>query len=46
MLRGVALDGVLPNPLAYVALVVISYGVFLFGYQFFMRYKSVIVDVI
>jgi lipopolysaccharide transport system permease protein len=46
MLRGVALDGVLPNPFAYIALVAISYGVFLFGYQFFMRYKSVIVDVI
>jgi lipopolysaccharide transport system permease protein len=46
MLRGVALDGVLPHPLAYVALVVVSYGVFIFGYQFFMRYKSVIVDVI
>jgi lipopolysaccharide transport system permease protein len=46
MLRGAALDGVLPNPIAYVALVAISYGIFLFGYQFFMRYKSVIVDVI
>ncbi|MBY6242782.1 ABC transporter permease [Methylosinus sp. Sm6] len=46
MLRGVALDGVLPDPFAYVALVVVSYGVFIFGYQFFMRYKSVIVDVI
>ncbi|WP_198022791.1 MULTISPECIES: ABC transporter permease [Methylocystaceae] len=46
MLRGVALDGVLPNPIAYVALSLVSYGIFLFGYQFFMRYKSVIVDVI
>lgn len=46
MLRGVALDGVLPNPFGYVAIFVISYAVFVFGYQFFMRYKSVIVDVI
>ncbi|MGA9823535.1 MAG: ABC transporter permease [Methylocystis sp.] len=46
MLRGVALDGVLPNPFGYVLLVAASYAVFLFGYQFFMRYKSVIVDVI
>lgn len=46
MLRGAALDGLLPNPFAYVAVVVLSYAVFIFGYQFFMRYKSVIVDVI
>lgn len=46
MLRAVALDGVLPNPFGYVLLVAASYAVFLFGYQFFMRYKSVIVDVI
>ena len=46
MLRAVALDGVLPNPFGYVLLVAASYSVFLFGYQFFMRYKSVIVDVI
>ena len=46
MLRDVALDGVLPNPFGHVLLVAASYAVFLFGYQFFMRYKSVIVDVI
>jgi lipopolysaccharide transport system permease protein len=46
MLRAVALDGVLPNPFGYALLVAASYSVFLFGYQFFMRYKSVIVDVI
>lgn len=46
MFRGVALDGQLPNLFAYVAVVALSYAVFLFGYRFFMRYKSVIVDVI
>jgi lipopolysaccharide transport system permease protein len=46
MFRGVAHDGVLPNPFGYVALVVASYAVFVLGYKFFMRYRSVIVDVI
>lgn len=46
MLRGAALDGHLPNPFFYVVVVILSYAVFIFGYQFFMRYKSVIVDVI
>ncbi len=46
MLRGVAIDGQSPGFFAYVLLVAVSYAVFLFGYQFFMRYKSVIVDVI
>jgi lipopolysaccharide transport system permease protein len=46
MFRGVALDGELPNPVFYIVIVAISYAVFLLGYQFFMRYKSVIVDVI
>jgi len=46
MLRSVALDGTLPNVFGYLALVAVSYAVFLGGYQFFMRYKSVIVDVI
>jgi lipopolysaccharide transport system permease protein len=46
MLRGIALDGELPNSVGYALLVVASYAVFLFGYKFFMRYKSVIVDVI
>jgi len=46
MLRAIALDGRLPNLFGYVLVVAVSYAVFLFGYQFFMRYKSVIVDVI
>ena len=46
MLRDIAIDGRLPNPFGYVALVIVSYLVFLGGYRFFMRYKSVIVDVI
>ncbi len=46
MLRAVALDGRVPNLLGYLLLVAISYAVFLGGYKFFMRYKSVIVDVI
>lgn len=46
MWRAVALDGHLPNLFGYIAVVIVSYAVFFFGYQFFMRYKSVIVDVI
>jgi lipopolysaccharide transport system permease protein len=46
MLRDVALDGSIPNVFGYLAVVAVSYAVFLGGYQFFMRYKSVIVDVI
>ena len=46
MLRDVALDGNVPNVFAWLALVAVSYAVFLGGYRFFMRYKSVIVDVI
>jgi lipopolysaccharide transport system permease protein len=46
MLRAIALDGRLPNPFGYLAVVAVSYAVFLLGYRFFMRYKSVIVDVI
>ena len=46
MMRDVALDGRFPNLFGYLTLVVISYAVFIFGFQFFMRYKSVIVDVI
>jgi lipopolysaccharide transport system permease protein len=44
--RGITIDGQLPDPFFYFALVIVSYAIFLFGYQFFMRYKSVIVDVI
>jgi lipopolysaccharide transport system permease protein len=46
MFRGIAIDGQLPDPFSYIALAAISYAMFIFGYQFFMRYKSVIVDVI
>lgn len=46
MLRGAALDGHLPNPFTYIIVVIVSYAIFLLGYQFFMRYRSVIVDVI
>ncbi|MFY9657564.1 MAG: ABC transporter permease [Methylocystis sp.] len=46
MMRDVTLHDRLPNPFGYLVVVVISYAVFLLGYQFFMRYKSVIVDVI
>ena len=46
MFRDIALVGRLPNLLAYVIVVALSYAVFLGGYKFFMRYKSVIVDVI
>ena len=46
MLRAVALDGRIPNIFAYAAVVIVSGAVFIGGYQFFMRYKSVIVDVI
>ena len=46
MFRDIALVGRLPNLFAYVIVVALSYAVFLGGYKFFMRYKSVIVDVI
>jgi len=46
MMRDVTLHARLPNPIGYIAIVAVSYAVFLFGYRFFMRYKSVIVDVI
>jgi lipopolysaccharide transport system permease protein len=46
MLRAVALDGYVPNVFAYLLVFAVSYAVFIGGYQFFMRYKSVIVDVI
>ena len=44
--RDIALYGRLPNLFAYAAIVILSYAVFIGGYKFFMRYKSVIVDVI
>ncbi len=46
MMRALALEGRLPNLFGYLVVVAVSYAVFLGGYKFFMRYKSVIVDVI
>ncbi len=46
MFRAIALDGRIPNLIGYLIVAIVSYAVFWFGYQFFMRYKSVIVDVI
>ena len=46
MLRDISLHARMPNPFGYLAVVIASYAVFYFGYQFFMRYKAVIVDVI
>lgn len=46
MMRALALDGRIPNVFAYLVVVAVSVAVFVAGYQFFMRYKSVIVDVI
>jgi lipopolysaccharide transport system permease protein len=46
IMRDLAFDGRLPNFFLYTLTVVASYAVFIGGYRFFMRYKSVIVDVI
>jgi lipopolysaccharide transport system permease protein len=46
MMRALALDGRIPNVFAWLAVSAVSVAVFVGGYQFFMRYKSVIVDVI
>ena len=46
ILRDLALNGRFPDPILLVATVCVSYAVFYAGYRFFMRYKSVIVDVI
>jgi len=46
MMRDLAFDGHLPNVFVYVFTVAASYAIFIGGYRFFLRYKSVIVDVI
>ena len=46
MIRDVLIHGVAPNGLLYVGSLAVSLFVFRFGYRFFMRYKSVFVDVI
>lgn len=46
MMRDLSFTGRYPNPVVYLLTVAVSYAVFIGGYRFFMRYKSVIVDVI
>jgi lipopolysaccharide transport system permease protein len=46
MMRDIAFTGRYPNPIVYFLTFIASYAVFIGGYRFFMRYKSVIVDVI
>jgi lipopolysaccharide transport system permease protein len=46
MVRDLVLFGQLPNPLLYIGTVLASLLVFRASYRFFMRYKSVFVDVI
>ena len=46
MLQALVIHGRLPSLLMYVVCALVSYAVFMLGYSFFMRYKSVIVDVI
>lgn len=46
MLRDLALNSQMPNPVLSLATIAVSLLVFIVGYRFFMRYKSVIVDVI
>ena len=45
MFRAVAIEGACRS-VGYALLVAVSYAVFILGYKFFIRYKSVIVDVI
>ena len=46
MIRDVLIHGRLPNPYLYVGSLLVSLLVFRSGYRFFMRYKSIFVDVI
>ncbi len=46
MLRDLVLNGAVPSLKLYAACVAVSYAVFILGYAFFVRYKSIIVDVI
>ena len=46
MLRSIIMDGTFPDPVLYIVNLIVSFLVFTFGYRFFMRYKSVFVDVI
>ena len=46
MIRDALIRGRAPSPLLYLGTVFVSLVVFRFGYRFFMRYKSIFVDVI
>ncbi len=46
MIRDMLIAGRLPSPLLYGGTVIVSLLVFHFGYRFFMRYRSIFVDVI
>jgi len=46
MMRDLSFTGRFPHPVVYILTVTASYAIFIGGYRFFMRYKSVIVDVI
>lgn len=46
MMRDLSFTGRFPHPAVYILTVTASYAIFIGGYRFFMRYKSVIVDVI
>jgi lipopolysaccharide transport system permease protein len=46
MIRDLLLYDRLPNLLLYAGTVIVSLVIFRFGYRFFMRYKSIFVDVI
>jgi lipopolysaccharide transport system permease protein len=46
MIRDLLLHGQLPDLTVYAGTVLVSLLIFRFGYRFFMRYKSIFVDVI
>ena len=46
MIRDALISGKLPDPVLYFGTTLVSLVVFRFGYRFFMRYKSIFVDVI
>lgn len=46
MFRDLVIAGVMPDPEMYGVCAAVSYTVFILGYVFFIRYKSIIVDVI
>ena len=46
MIRDALIRGRMPRPFLYLGTVLVSLVVFRSGYRFFMRYKSIFVDVI